>query len=107
MGKGLHNMRNGCLTVAEVASALGMRVRAVQGLIERGMLPAGRVGQQYLIARRELDKFIASRMERWGRVKMHQGPGTVPKKSPEEQRETWRLQKARYMAWKRKARCVR
>jgi excisionase family DNA binding protein len=44
------------LTVREVATALGLTVRAVQYRIERGSLRAERYGVQFLVPRSELER---------------------------------------------------
>jgi len=54
-----HNL----LTVAEVADYLRVAERTVREMIDRGDIPAAKIGKAYRIERADLEYFLASRKE--------------------------------------------
>jgi len=54
-----HNL----LTVAEVADYLRVAERTVREMIDRGDIPAMKIGKAYRIERADLEYFLASRKE--------------------------------------------
>lgn len=49
------------LTVEEVAKAFGLNVTTVYRLVQRGKLPAFKVGRQWRISRFRLEEWVADR----------------------------------------------
>lgn len=52
------------LSVKEIADMLGVTVDTIQGYIRRKELTAIRIGNKYVVERKEFDRFIAERRTR-------------------------------------------
>lgn len=53
-------------TLKDVAEKCGTSYGIVKRDIDRGVLPAYRVGRKYFIAKEEMDTYVADTVEKWG-----------------------------------------